>query len=65
EYDEEKNRSLLHVEALPPSLNTRNRILAEVFGVKPDYSYNNYLFEDDEIKTEKTAVLSPEGTNEA
>lgn len=65
EYDEEKNRSLLHVEALPPSLNTRNRILAEVFGVKPDYSYNSNLFEDDEIKTEKTAVLSTEGTNEA
>lgn len=65
DYDEEKNRSLLHVEALPPSINTRNRILAEVFGVKPDYTYNDYIFGEDEIKTQETPVLSTEGTNES
>jgi c-di-GMP-binding flagellar brake protein YcgR len=65
EYDEEKNRSLLHVEALPPSLNTRNRILAEVFGVKPDYNYIDNLFNEDESNTEETPVLSMEGSNES
>lgn len=64
EYNGEKNRSLLHVEALPPSLNTRNRILAEVFGVKPDYNFSDYLFGEDEIKTDESSVLSVEGTNE-
>ncbi|AEJ19732.1 flagellar brake protein [Gracilinema caldarium] len=63
DYDEEKKRSLLHVEAVPLSLTTRNRILAEVFGVKPDNTFD-YLFYEDEIKSEKTPVLSMEGTNE-
>jgi hypothetical protein len=36
EYDEAANRSLLHVEAVPLSIVTRNRILSEVFGVNPD-----------------------------
>ncbi len=35
-YDGEANRSLLHVEAVPLSIPTRNRILSEVFGVNPD-----------------------------
>mgnify|MGYP005841968371 CR=1 FL=1 len=64
DYNEDKNRSLLHVEALPPSINTRNRILAEVFGVKPEYSYKDYLFSEDEIKTEESPVLSTEGVDE-
>lgn len=64
DYDEEKHRSLLHVEAMPPSLNTRNRILAEIFGVKPDYTYNENLFNEDEIKTGENPVLSTEGIHE-
>jgi hypothetical protein len=36
DYDEESNRSLLHIEALPLSISTRNKILSEVFGVNPD-----------------------------
>ncbi len=40
-YASETNRSLLHIAALPPSVATRNRIHAIVFGVKPD----------DELKT--------------
>ncbi|MDR0599827.1 MAG: PilZ domain-containing protein [Treponema sp.] len=36
EYNGEKNQSLLHVEADPMSLETRNHILGEVFGVVPD-----------------------------
>lgn len=36
DYDEESNRSLLHIEALPLSIATRNKILSEVFGVNPD-----------------------------
>lgn len=36
DYDEETNRSVLHVEADPLSLPTRNRILAQVFDVQPD-----------------------------
>jgi len=36
DFDADKNRSLLHVEALPLSIKNRNRILAEVFGVNPD-----------------------------
>ncbi len=63
DYNEEKNRSLLHVEALPLSLTTRNRILAEVFGVKPDNTYD-FLFYEDQIKSENTPVLSTEGTHE-
>jgi hypothetical protein len=41
EYDEEQNRSLLHIEADPMSLETRNHILGEVFGMLPE--------EDDEL----------------
>jgi len=36
DYDEENNKSRLHVESTPLTLQTRNAILAEVFGVNPD-----------------------------
>ncbi|MDR2182295.1 MAG: PilZ domain-containing protein [Treponema sp.] len=36
EYDEEQNRSLLHVEADPMPIETRNHILGEVFGMLPE-----------------------------
>jgi hypothetical protein len=36
EYSAEPNRSLLHIEAERLSVPTRNRILAEVFGVQPE-----------------------------
>lgn len=53
EYDEGRNRSLLHIEADPLSLTTRNRILAEVFGVRPADEY-----------TEAFAQLEKEGSAE-
>jgi c-di-GMP-binding flagellar brake protein YcgR len=36
EFNEEKNRSLLHIEADPMSIETRNHVLGEVFGMLPD-----------------------------
>lgn len=39
EYDDKTNRSLLHIEADPLSIKTRNLILAEVFGVRPQDEY--------------------------
>ncbi|MFQ3546933.1 MAG: PilZ domain-containing protein [Termitinemataceae bacterium] len=63
EYDEDKNRSLLHVEALPLSLSTRNRILSEVFGVRPDYEYlvdKNTIPDDDISGIQNTTVLTSE-----
>jgi hypothetical protein len=41
EYHEEQNQSLLHIEADPMSIETRNNILGEVFGMLPE--------EDDEL----------------
>jgi c-di-GMP-binding flagellar brake protein YcgR len=41
EYREESDRSLLHVESDPMSIETRNHILGEVFGMLPE--------EDDEL----------------
>ncbi|MDL2228746.1 PilZ domain-containing protein [Treponema sp. OttesenSCG-928-L16] len=54
EYDEAANRSLLHIEADPLSLETRNKILGEVFGL---HSNEDYLVPfdllDEEEKNEK------------
>ncbi|MDR0403233.1 MAG: PilZ domain-containing protein [Treponema sp.] len=36
EFNEEQNRSLLHLEADPLSIETRNHILGEVFGMLPE-----------------------------
>jgi hypothetical protein len=36
EFDEEQNRSLLHIEADNIPLETRNHILGEVFGMLPE-----------------------------
>jgi c-di-GMP-binding flagellar brake protein YcgR len=36
EFNEEQNRSLLHLEADPMSIETRNHILGEVFGMLPE-----------------------------
>lgn len=49
DFDEENNRSLLHIEALPLSLKTRNKISAEVFGVNPDAELEAAfsIFDDD------------------
>jgi len=35
EYDVEKNQSVLHVEAVPPSPRMRNLIRAQVYNVHP------------------------------
>jgi c-di-GMP-binding flagellar brake protein YcgR len=36
DYNEEQNRSLLHIEADPMTIETRNHILGEVFGMLPE-----------------------------
>lgn len=38
DYNEEKNTSLLHIEADPMNITTRNHILGEVFGLLPEES---------------------------
>ena len=54
DHDEAANRSLLHIEAIPMSISTRNRILSEVFGVNPDTELQaafSGFGEDDDPKT--------------
>jgi c-di-GMP-binding flagellar brake protein YcgR len=51
EYKEDTNRSLLHVEADPLPLETRNYILGEVFGMLPeDDDFIPFRLLDDEIE---------------
>jgi c-di-GMP-binding flagellar brake protein YcgR len=77
EYNEETKRSLLHIEAEPLSLATRNLILSEVFGVRPeDHLPSSFdLFDTQGPEEEKKAdadrsdfqgepVLPMEETNE-
>ncbi len=52
EYDEGKNRSLLHIQANPLSLVTRNRILAEVFGVQVESNYEIPREDEENAKKE-------------
>ncbi len=51
DYTEENNRSLLHIEADPLSLETRNRILALVFGVNAndDPGEDFFRFEEEKL----------------
>lgn len=58
EYDEESNKSKLHIEALPLTLQTRNRILAEVFGVNPDAELEAAFAIFDEDKDRDLSVES-------
>ncbi|MEJ5189186.1 MAG: PilZ domain-containing protein [Breznakiellaceae bacterium] len=60
DYNEEKNRSVLHVEAFPLSVLTRNRILAAVFGVIPETDYET-IFRESSSETEDSALLKEEG----
>lgn len=48
DYSEETNRSLLHIEADPLTLATRNRILAQVFGVNASDDPGAEFFRFDE-----------------
>ncbi|MCL1929085.1 MAG: PilZ domain-containing protein [Treponema sp.] len=54
DYNEEDNKSLLHTEADPMPLETRNHILGEVFGMLPE--------EDDELPFR---VLDEEASNKS
>jgi hypothetical protein len=54
DYHEDTNKSLLHAEADPMPLETRNHILGEVFGMLPE--------EDDELPFR---VLDEEAEDEA
>jgi len=68
DFDEDKNRSLLHIESEPLSMTTRNRILAEVFGVQgeDDYSETFSLLEKEDPfsggKSETDSSVMPEDT---
>jgi c-di-GMP-binding flagellar brake protein YcgR len=57
-YSESTDRSMLHIEAEPLPLETRNRILGEVFGMQPEEDENELPFQvlDDEM-----ADLAPDG----
>jgi c-di-GMP-binding flagellar brake protein YcgR len=50
-YNESTDRSMLHIEAEPLSVETRNRVLGEVFGMQPEEDENELPFRvlDDEI----------------
>jgi c-di-GMP-binding flagellar brake protein YcgR len=50
EYDEEKNQSLLHVEANAMNIETRNHILGEVFGMLPEEDDLPFRILDDEAE---------------
>jgi c-di-GMP-binding flagellar brake protein YcgR len=50
EFNEEQSRSLLHLEADPMSLETRNHILGEVFGMLPEEDDLPFKIIDEEIK---------------
>jgi c-di-GMP-binding flagellar brake protein YcgR len=50
-YNESTDRSVLHIEAEPLPIETRNRVLGEVFGMEPEEDENELPFQvlDDEI----------------
>jgi c-di-GMP-binding flagellar brake protein YcgR len=50
EFNEEKGRSLLHLEADPMALETRNHILGEVFGMLPEEEGLPFKILDEEAK---------------
>jgi c-di-GMP-binding flagellar brake protein YcgR len=50
EFNEEQNRSLLHLEADPMSIETRNHILGEVFGMLPEEDDLPFKIIDEEMK---------------
>jgi hypothetical protein len=59
DFKEDLNRSVLHIEADPLSLETRNRILGEVFGMLPDEDDEELPFRLlDEEAQEMTAQVS-------
>jgi c-di-GMP-binding flagellar brake protein YcgR len=66
EFNEETSRSLLHIEADPLPLATRNRILGEVFGVQTEEDYLvpfQLLEEDNQSATQDEAVSLQGGDN--
>ncbi len=67
DYDEEKNRSLLHIEAVPLSLKTRNRVLSEVFGVNPDAELEAAfsIFDDAGEKPQSVVAVMEKASAEA
>jgi c-di-GMP-binding flagellar brake protein YcgR len=67
EFNEEKNRSILHIESIPLPLVTRNRILAEVFDVRPEYATTENVssfLSPNKSTLPKTAVVHDGGINE-
>jgi hypothetical protein len=56
DYSEETNRSLLHIEADPLTLATRNRILAQVFGVNAsdDPGAEFFRFDEEDLSYDAT-----------
>jgi c-di-GMP-binding flagellar brake protein YcgR len=60
EYDEEQNRSLLHIEADPMSIETRNHILGEVFGMLPEEEDElPFRVLDEEVEENGTNTSAP------
>ncbi|MDR2768063.1 MAG: PilZ domain-containing protein [Treponema sp.] len=51
EYNEEQNRSLLHIEADPMPIETRNHILGEVFGLLPEEDDLPFRMLDEEAES--------------
>jgi c-di-GMP-binding flagellar brake protein YcgR len=55
EYDEEKNQSVLHVEAEPMDVETRNLVLGEVFGMLSEEEELPFRVLDEEADLETAA----------
>jgi len=55
EYNEEKNQSLLHIEADPMKIETRNHILGEIFGMLPEEDDLPFRVLDEEAHAEAAA----------
>jgi c-di-GMP-binding flagellar brake protein YcgR len=61
DYNEETNRSLLHIEADPLPVETRNHILGEVFGMLPEEEEEELPFR---LLDEEAAAMAAEGGTE-
>jgi len=62
DYNEEKNLSFLHVEADPMTVETRNHILSEVFGMLPEEDDLPFRVLDEEANVEASAEEISEET---
>jgi hypothetical protein len=62
EYNEEKNQSVLHVEADPMNIETRNTILGDVFGMLPAEDVLPFRVPDEEVAVETSVEEVETGT---